>query len=145
MAKILIIDDEESVRATLRQWLEGNGHEIVEAADGEEGVDLFNELFSQDPIELVIVDAEMPKKSGLDVIQELTVDFPGVKIIAVTGSSGEVAQAVRINAMTFGAYCVFPKPLLLQDLLEMAESLLGNTDAKDVSFWQLRKTSYSAS
>lgn len=133
MAKILIIDDEESVRAMLRQWLEGNGYEIAEAADGEAGVALFNEFFSQDPIEMVIVDAEMPKKSGLDVIQELTHDFPGVKIIAITGSSGKAAQAVRINATTFGAYSVFSKPLLLQDLLETIENLLNSSDVKDVS------------
>lgn len=133
MAKILIIDDEESVRAMLRQWLEGNGYEIAEAADGEAGVALFNEFFSQDPIELVIVDAEMPKKSGLDIIQELTHDFPGVKIIAITGSSGKAAQAVRINATTFGAYRVFSKPLLLQDLLETIENLLNSSDVKDVS------------
>lgn len=133
MAKILIIDDEETVRDLLRQWLESNGHEIVEAADGEAGVVLFNELFSQDPIDLVIVDAEMPRMDGLDVIQELAHDFPGLKIIAITGSSGEAAQAVRINATTFGAYCVFLKPLLLQDLLETVEDLMHNTDAKDVS------------
>lgn len=133
MAKILIIDDEEPVRALLRQWLEGNGHEIVEAADGEVGVALFNEIFSQDPIELVIVDAEMPGMSGLDVIQELAVDFPGVKIIAITGSSEEAARAVRVNATTFGAYCVLPKPLLLQDLLEAVEDLMDSADVTDVS------------
>ena len=145
MAKILIIDDDESVRDMLQQWLESKGHEIVEAADGEAGVTLFNELFSQDPVELVIVDAEMPKQNGLDVIQELVVDFPGVKIIAITGSSGEAAQALRINATTFGAYCVFLKPLLLQDLLETIERLLSNTHAQDLPLRQLRKTGYSTS
>jgi DNA-binding response OmpR family regulator len=131
LTRILVIDDEESIRAMLRQWLETIGYEVVEAADGEAGVEIFNALFSQDPIDLVIVDAEMPKKSGLDVIQELMVDFPGVKIIAITGSSGRAAQAVRVNATTFGAYQVFAKPLLLHELQCAIEGLLDRAEARE--------------
>lgn len=131
MARILIIDDDAPVRAMLRQFLESNGHQIVEAADGEKGVELFEELFNQAPVDLVITDAELPRKSGLDVIQELTYDFPGVKIIAITGSSGEAAQAVRINAEVFGAYRVFPKPIPLQELLGAIEDLLHSASATD--------------
>lgn len=126
MARILIIDDEEAVRALLRQLLERSGHEIAEAADGREGIALFRRLVRQHPVDLVITDVEMPGKSGLDVIQRLSYSFPGVKIIALTGSSGEAAQAVRVNAKTFGAYYVFPKPFPLQELLSAVEDLLNH-------------------
>jgi len=128
LARILIIDDDEAVRAMLRQLLQSRGYETAEAADGEGGLALFRQLRDPAPVDLALIDIELPRKSGLDVIQELAVDFPGVKIIAITGSSGEAAQAVRINAKTFGAYQVFTKPLPLQDLLGAIADLLNGQD-----------------
>mgnify|MGYP002526741450 FL=1 len=62
-AKILLIEDEEMVRYSLRCALESEGHEVFEAIDGEDGVSRFKELAAQpNPADIVITDILMPKK-----------------------------------------------------------------------------------
>jgi len=80
MAKILVIDDETEVRQVIGRSLERNGHEVVEALDGSEGVDLYKEK----SFDIVITDIFMPVKTGLEVIQELKAFDANVKIIVVS-------------------------------------------------------------
>jgi CheY-like chemotaxis protein len=65
MACILIMEDEDQMRAVLRQMLESSGHEVIEAADGIEGIRLYREK----PPDVVIVDIIMPKKEGIETNQ----------------------------------------------------------------------------
>lgn len=62
MATILIIDDEKGIRKMLRQILESEGHQIVEANNGRKGL----ELYRQAPADLVIMDLLMPVKDGME-------------------------------------------------------------------------------
>ncbi len=61
MARVLVIDDQPFVRDVLRKMLESAGHQVVEAADGVEGVGLFR----QRPCDLVLCDLFMPRENGL--------------------------------------------------------------------------------
>ena len=72
MALILVIDDEEQVRRMLRQMLERAGHEVLDAADGNEGIKLFRKRRA----DVVITDIIMPDKEGLQAIIELGREFP---------------------------------------------------------------------
>ncbi len=117
MARILVIDDEEMVRETLRLTLELDGYEVVEAADGEEGVRLYREA----PTDLVITDIKMPQKGGLEVIQGLKEDFPDVKVIAITGYEQENLTL----AEELGAVHTFVKPLIIAEFLEVVKEVLG--------------------
>ncbi|MEK6632652.1 MAG: response regulator, partial [Nitrospirota bacterium] len=68
MATILIIDDEESIRHLLREVLEKAGHQVLEASNGREGL----EIYQKHPADLVIMDLLMPDTDGLETTLQLT-------------------------------------------------------------------------
>ena len=120
MARILIIDDEETVRNVLRRMLESAGYEVVEASDGEAGM----QEYHQNPADIVIVDMFMPVKSGLEVIQELKRDVPDVKIIAVSGFGVREEPDMVSLALKYGALHAFEKPFTLEQMLNTVKALL---------------------
>jgi DNA-binding NtrC family response regulator len=110
MAKILIIDDERSIRATLREILEYEKYEVDEAADGEEGLTKIKE----NRYDLALCDVKMPKMDGielLDKVQELEKDIQMIMISA----HGNIETAVE--AVKKGAYDFIEKPPDLNRLL----------------------------
>ena len=111
MASILIIDDEESVRALLRFALETAGYEVVEAANGRQGL----ERYRQRPTDLVITDMLMPVMNGLDMLLDLTREFLQAKVSAISGAGGE--QNVLDVAKLLGARQTFQKPFSVPQLL----------------------------
>jgi len=111
MASILIIDDEEPVRALLRFALEAAGYQVTEAANGRQGL----ELYRQRPADLVITDMLMPELNGLDVLLELTREFLHAKVIAISGAGGE--QNVLDAAKLLGVRQTLQKPFSMPQLL----------------------------
>ncbi|MDA0746972.1 MAG: response regulator [bacterium] len=116
MARILIIDDDQSVRGVVTKVLEMRGHEIAQATDGEEGV----HIYQRAPADLVITDLKMPGKTGLEVIQELVDEYPNVRIIVLSGSEGK-SRAAAIKA---GAWKVVIKPFHINDLVRAVQEAL---------------------
>jgi DNA-binding NtrC family response regulator len=112
MATILIIDDQESIRALLRATFEAVGHEVVEASNGRIGL----ALYRQRPTDLVITDILMPELNGLDLLVELTREFLQAKVIAISGS-GE-GKNVLNHAKLLGARRTFHKPFSMPQLLD---------------------------
>ncbi|NJL17599.1 MAG: response regulator [Nitrospira sp.] len=115
-ATILIIDDHAAVRTLLARVLEDAGYQVWEAANGREGL----ERFRVHPVDLVITDLEMPEMNGLEVIVELIRLCVDVRVIAMSGLSGEELQ----QATLIGARRTLPKPLDLQALLQVVHSEL---------------------
>ena len=107
-ATILIIDDQESVRMLLKRGLESADYQVIEAANGRQGLDLFRATLA----DLVITDLAMPDMDGLELIWELTSEFLDVKVIAMSGGGPKVQAAERL-----GARYTLPKPFDLQVLL----------------------------
>ena len=112
MATILIIDDEEGIRALLRTILEAAGHAVTEAANGRQGL----EEYRQRPTDLVITDMLMPELNGLDMLLDLTREFLHAKVIAISGAGGE--QNVLDVAKLLGARQTFQKPFSVPQLLD---------------------------
>ena len=112
MASILIIDDEESVRALLRFALESAGYEVTEAANGRQGL----ERYRHRSTDLVITDIVMPELNGLDMLLELTREFLHTKVIAISGAGGE--QNVLDAAKLLGVRRTFQKPFSMTRLLD---------------------------
>ena len=112
MATILVIDDQESIRALLRATLEGAGYEVKEAPNGRLGL----ELYRFRATDLVITDILMPEMNGLDMLLELTREFLHAKVIAISGAGGE--QNVLDLAKLLGARRTFRKPFSLPRLLD---------------------------
>ena len=111
MATILVIDDQESIRALLRDALEGDGHEVLEAANGRLGL----ELYRKRSADLIITDILMPEMNGLELMLELTRSFLNVKVIVMTG---DLAGMGRLDkAKLLGACQTFQKPFDMKELL----------------------------
>lgn len=107
--RILVVDDEPSMREFLEIMLTQDGFEVFAAASGEEGIRLFRE---SDP-DLIVTDVKMPGMSGLDLIREIHGVDQHVPIIAITAyaSAGDALRAVRE-----GAYDYLSKPFQVEDL-----------------------------
>jgi CheY-like chemotaxis protein len=122
MARILLIDDEEGLRAVLRICLERLGHDVIDARDGADAIALFKRM----PVDLVLTDLVMPGKEGLETIRELRRRDPELKIIAMSGGERTDASDNLKMALLFGATSVFSKPFSLEELGRgVAEVLAG--------------------
>jgi DNA-binding response OmpR family regulator len=75
---ILVIDDEPRIRKIYRHYLQENGYRIIEAHNGNVGLDI---LRRSKEVALVILDLAMPQKSGLEIYEQMKKEFPGIKII----------------------------------------------------------------
>lgn len=110
MAKILIIDDEKSIRKTLREILEYEKYQVDEAADGAEGLG----MIQKEKYDIILCDIKMPKMDGIEVLEkvmQLALDTP---VVMVSGH-GNIETAVE--AVKKGAFDFIAKPLDLNRLL----------------------------
>jgi two-component system response regulator (stage 0 sporulation protein F) len=113
------VDDEEAIRTLLRTALESVGLEVSEATNGRDGL----ALYRQQPADLVITDIGMPEGNGLDLILELTREYFGVKVIAMSGEQ----ETRHLNAAKLlGARQTLQKPFSLDKLLQTVLSELAN-------------------
>ena len=127
MTRVLIIDDDQDVRTTLRDVMEEAGYEVFEADDGDKG----QRLFASDPVDLVVTDILMPEKEGLETILDLRRVDPNVKIIAISGGGYRGNMHFLEASRDFGANCVLSKPILPNELLEAMRAVLN--DLRDES------------
>lgn len=110
MKKILVIDDERSIRNALKDILEYEKYEIILAEDGISGL---KELESA-TFDLLLCDIKMPEMDGLEVLEKVKSDHPELPVIMITGH-GDIDTA--IEAIKKGAYDYIQKPLDLNRLL----------------------------
>jgi DNA-binding NtrC family response regulator len=124
MASVLVIDDEVAIRNLLRRALEKQGYEVLDAADGKEGINIFR----ANPTDLVITDIVMPNQEGMETIQELKQDFPQLKIIAISGG-GSAKHGLYLNlAKGFGATSVYDKPIKMDKFLKETKEFLDTRE-----------------
>ena len=119
--RILLIDDDVQILDMLRQTLEREGYEVVDAPNGKEGIRLYRE----DPADLIITDIIMPEKEGIETIMELKRDFPDVKIIAISGGGRNDPEEYLHMAKKLGAKRIFAKPVEREKLLGAIRELIG--------------------
>jgi DNA-binding response OmpR family regulator len=104
MPRVLVVDDDPQARELLREFLTAKQYEVVEAATGAEGLRRARE----DRPHLVLLDINLPDKSGLEVLREVKAFDPAMGVIMVTGIQEE---AVGREAMLNGAFDYITKPL----------------------------------
>jgi two-component system response regulator AtoC len=104
VGRILVVDDEESIRSFLAEALERSGHEVIQAADGAAAVRAARE----EPLDVVLTDLRMPGTDGMTVVRTVRTEQPDVEVIVLT-AFGDVATAVE--AMKLGAYDYLQKPV----------------------------------
>ena len=120
-AAVLLVDDEESLRAMLGRLLERAGYTVAAAADVAEA----REALRRQAFDLVLADVDMPGSSGLDLAREIQSDYPDTAIVMVTGiDDTSVARA----ALELGAYGYVIKPFEANEILiEVSNALRRRT------------------
>ncbi len=121
-AKILVVDDEETIRKSLKMILEYEGYQFYEAADGEQALDLIEETVGLD---IILLDVKLPGMSGLEVLEELEKKaYYSPQVIMISGH-GTVQTAVE--ATKLGAYDFLEKPLHRERVLLSIRNALNQT------------------
>ena len=124
--RVLVVDDESRMRKLVRDFLQREGFEVLEAGDGSEAVDLF---FSGRDIDLVILDVMMPKMDGWQVCREIRA-YSKVPIIMLTARSDEKDELLGFE---LGVDEYISKPFSPKILVARVEAILrrSNPDAKE--------------
>lgn len=122
MARILVIDDEEQLRDLLKQMLSRDGHEVMTASDGVEGMRTFDQFHP----EVVITDIIMPNKDGIEVITELLCRDPKIAIIAISGGRRAITAEFNLeSAELLGVKGILSKPFTREQLREAVHLALA--------------------
>ena len=120
MAYILIIDDNPQILETFKLFLEREGHSVVTASNGQDGIDIFR----KDQAELVITDMVMPVKDGIKTIIELEKEFPNTKIIAISGGGIIEPDRYLSLAKCIGIKQTLTKPITREQLINAVNDVL---------------------
>ncbi|MBF0522886.1 MAG: sigma-54-dependent Fis family transcriptional regulator [Candidatus Omnitrophica bacterium] len=130
--KLLVVDDEPIIRESLCEALKDEGHDVFMASTAEEAMD----IISRKPINVVISDYKLPKKNGLELLDDVKKESPATEFILITGySSVEIA----IESMKKGAYDYITKPvnydeinIIIKKIEEKIDILSENKALKDI-------------
>lgn len=116
MARVLVVDDEESARLSIGSVLDAAGHEVIFAANGEAAM----KAFLRKDVDLVVTDLQMPAGDGLELIEALAGFGSEVPIIAVSGKGPELLGTAKM----IGARATIPKPADPAALLSAIEEAI---------------------
>ncbi len=121
MPRVLVIDDDEQVRALLYEILDRAGFEVIEATNGGEAL----QLYRTRPTDLVITDLIMPEKEGVETILELRREFPQARVIAISGGGRNNSRDYLPIARQLGARHTLAKPFSRQEILDAVRDTLA--------------------
>ena len=119
--KILVIDDSTSIRAFIRTILEEAGYNVVEAENGEVGIN----LYKTGNFDLVITDVYMPIRSGLEVVLELKKGYSNTKIIVLSDGGSENFTNNNELCEALGASLFLSKSKIKSDLIPSINRVIG--------------------
>jgi two-component system, NtrC family, nitrogen regulation response regulator NtrX len=108
-ASILIVDDEEAIRTSLRSILEDEGYDVAVASNGKEAL----RVYTTDPPDLMMLDIWMPEMDGLETLRRVKEFVPTAPVMMMSGH-GSIETAVK--AIKLGAYDYIEKPLSLENV-----------------------------
>ncbi len=117
MSRILIADDESSIRFVLREALEDAGHEVTEASDG----DVAREKLAEQPFDLAFLDIRMPGVTGLDLLDEVRARGPAGPMVVIMTAQNTFENT--IEAMKRGAFDYLTKPFDLEEVGALVEKV----------------------
>lgn len=120
MTKILIIEDDDAARHSIRRTLERNGYEVIVTPDGKIGLN----MIEQQAPDAVLTDIFMPEMDGLEFIRKIMKSKPDMPVIAMTGS---IETPFLEAALQFGAVYGLYKPFKPEELLSTVQKVLPGT------------------
>jgi len=122
MKTILVVDDAPMIRELLKSVLEAEEYTVLEAADGEEAM----QLCQDNHIDLSIIDIFLPKKGGLQVMGELIKEDSTHKFIAISGGEAFNPEAIVELAKVYDVVETFTKPIDTRKLVSTVKKALGD-------------------
>lgn len=114
MSKILLVDDQPDVLATLARALERLGHQVVQANDGRQAL----RALRAEPCDLVMTDINMPEMDGIELIMALRSERRGIPIIAMSGGGKLPKELLLSSAGALGAVYTLEKPVGIPELMD---------------------------
>ncbi|QEP43783.1 response regulator [Ectothiorhodospiraceae bacterium BW-2] len=120
MARVIVMDDEQSMRDMVRQMLTKDGHQVTIASDGGEGL----KTMRGGGFDLAIIDILMPGKDGIETMIEIKRSYPTTKIIAMSGGRRGIKASFNLDsAVLMGADATLPKPFEWPQLRSAVQKL----------------------
>jgi len=117
--KILLVDDQDSMRSLFSQLLQARGYAVTLAEDGEDALQICSE--NQEPFNLILSDVNMPRLDGYEFLKKVCQLFPGTKVILVTGANEEAAEVI---CQEYKADGLIKKPFVVEKAIEAIERVL---------------------
>lgn len=122
MKKILVVDDEPSVREMITEFLEGPEREIKTAENGIQA----REVLTSGDISLVVTDVVMAEENGIDLIMKMKTEYPSVPIVAISGGGGIEGRFDYLQiARLVGANQILKKPFTADKLRNIVDHTLS--------------------
>jgi CheY-like chemotaxis protein len=116
----MLVDDDEDVRVTIAQMLQGDGHEIVPAASGKEALDV---LDKGEPLDLLVTDVMMPGLNGFNLARMARTRRPSIRVLYLTGYHQQ-AVTLRDEGSKYGKLLI--KPISPADLRKEVTAALSS-------------------
>ena len=124
MARVLVVDDEKSIRITLREFLQNEGYEVQMAENAMEA----REILKSGQFDVVLSDIIMPKLSGVELLAHIQRDSPNAKVIIMTG---EPTADTAAEALRRGAFDYLTKPISKEAVLKVVAKAAGLKSLED--------------
>ncbi len=121
MARLLIAEDEDSVRALVARALMQDGHDVIVAADGAEAIDTLQREAGR--FDLLLTDIKMPVMDGIALALATARDFPGLPVMLMTGYADQRERAAGLDAIVRD---IITKPFTLAQLRSAVGAVLAN-------------------
>ena len=125
--RVLVIDDEEDVREVLKLHLEGAGYNVLEAEDGEDGINTLRSGDNMINVGVILCDIRMPKVNGAECVDYLRKQAPGIPVVMVTGYPD---TEMAISFLNKGVKDYLVKPVEKEKLLGVVGKMVSN--GKDI-------------
>eukprot|EP00873_Tetraselmis_striata_P031569 jgi/Tetstr1/451833/TSEL_038869.t1 len=125
MARILVAEDDDNVRAFVTRALEMSGHEVIDASDGGLALEIANEHNGN--FDLLVSDIKMPVMDGIGLALAIGAQYPAMTILLMTGFADQRERAHGLDALI---YDVLGKPFSLAQLIEKVNDALAGKPAE---------------
>jgi two-component system chemotaxis response regulator CheY len=128
--KIMVVDDEEDVRETIKLQLEAENYNVIEAENGEEAIKLLRSEDNLMNCGLILCDIRMPKVNGIEYIDYLKEQAPGIPVVVITGYPD---TELAVGLMNKGVKDYLVKPVESEKLMKVVNKLIAEGRDFDVN------------
>lgn len=140
MAKILVVDDEKSIRVTLSAFLSAESHQVMQASHFDEAI----QLIKKNDFNLIFTDIILEQHSGIEILKIARHQHPNISIVLITGYPN---IDTATDALRLGAFDYVSKPILKDGLLKVANLALDRNEIllqkeKDLKDYYIEKNNY---